>query len=86
MSSCINFIKFIPVTHTGYGGDYDDVLIGGDLIGLCFIAYYLKGDVVVAVASLGQDPAVARYAELLRRGGELTREQVEQDDMVALVC
>ncbi|XP_018024124.1 apoptosis-inducing factor 3 [Hyalella azteca] len=70
--------------YAGYGGSYDDVIVTGDLEGLAFLAYYLENDVVVALASMGKDPAVARFAEHLRNGGTLTREQVEEDGDVAL--
>ena len=79
-------VSYTLYCYAGYAGAYDDVIIAGDLEGLAFIAYYMRGDGVVAVASLGQDPAVARYAELLRRGSSLTRQQVVENSMVALTC
>ena len=33
-----------------------------------FVAYYGKGDTVVAVATMGKDPVMAKVAELMRRG------------------
>ncbi|XP_027239416.2 apoptosis-inducing factor 3 isoform X2 [Penaeus vannamei] len=68
--------------YTGHGM-YDDILIGGDLENLAFIAYYCKGDRVVALASLGKDPAAAKYAEMLNNGDFLTREKVIEDGEVA---
>ncbi|KAF2357821.1 FAD/NAD(P)-binding domain [Trinorchestia longiramus] len=62
--------------YAGYGKSFDDVIVTGDLEGLSFLAYYLKNDSVVALASLGKDPAVARFAEHFRNGGTLTRQQV----------
>uniref|UniRef100_A0A6A7FPS8 Apoptosis-inducing factor 3-like n=1 Tax=Hirondellea gigas TaxID=1518452 RepID=A0A6A7FPS8_9CRUS len=70
--------------YSGYGGNFDDVIISGDLAGLSFIAYYLRGENVVALASLGQDPAAANFAELLRAGKTITKAEVEEDGQVAL--
>ncbi|XP_045621987.2 apoptosis-inducing factor 3 isoform X1 [Procambarus clarkii] len=69
--------------YTGYGM-YDDVIIGGDLESLSFMAYYCRGDRVVALASLGRDPAAAKYAEMLQQGKFLTKEQVADDGDCAL--
>ncbi|KAG7154387.1 apoptosis-inducing factor 3-like [Homarus americanus] len=69
--------------YTGHG-EYDDVIIGGDLENLSFIAYYCRGDRVVALASLGKDPAAAKYAEMLQQGTFLTKEQVVNDGNIAL--
>lgn len=74
-----NLYSLFPLGH----GMYDDILIGGDLENLAFIAYYCKGDRVVALASLGKDPAAAKYAEMLNNGEFLTREKVIEDGEVA---
>lgn len=68
---------------SGYG-KYDDVIIGGDLENLSFIAYYCRGDKVVSLASLGKDPAAANYAEMLQQGKSLTKQQVMDDGEIAL--
>lgn len=68
--------------YTGYGR-YDDVIIGGDLENLAFIAYYCRGDKVVSLASLGKDPAAANYAEMLQQGKSLTKQQVVDDGEIA---
>lgn len=69
--------------YTGHG-KYDDVVISGDLDGLAFIAYYCQGDRVVALASLGKDPAAAKYAEMLQQGNFLTKDQIADDGDIAL--
>ncbi|KAG0715763.1 Apoptosis-inducing factor 3 [Chionoecetes opilio] len=68
--------------YTGYG-KYDDVIIGGDLENLAFIAYYCRGDKVVSLASLGKDPAAANYAQMLQQGKSLTKQQVVDDGEIA---
>ena len=49
---------------------YDDVVIKGETAPdkASFIAYYTKGDTVVAVATMGKDPYMSQAAELMRRG------------------
>ncbi|KAK3870581.1 hypothetical protein Pcinc_024206 [Petrolisthes cinctipes] len=69
--------------YTGYG-KYDDIILGGDLESLSFIAYYCQGDRVVALASLGKDPAAANYAEMLHQGKFLTKAEVTADGEMAL--
>lgn len=71
------------IRYTGYG-KYDDVIIGGDLDSLSFIAYYCRGEKVVAVASLGRDPAAANYADMLQQGKSLTKQEVLDDGEIAL--
>jgi hypothetical protein len=41
-----------------------------------FVAYYCKGDVVVAVATLMRDPVAAHFANRLREGKTLSKENV----------
>lgn len=69
---------FIPVFWSALGSQlrycgntvngYDDVVIQGDTEKPSFVAYYTKGDVVVAVASMMKDPYMTQSAELMRRG------------------
>ncbi|PSN67083.1 hypothetical protein BS50DRAFT_573833 [Corynespora cassiicola Philippines] len=68
---------FIPVFWSALGsqlrycgntvGGYDDVVIVGEPEKPSFIAYYTKGDEVVAVASMMKDPYMTQAAELMRR-------------------
>ncbi|KIY43792.1 FAD/NAD(P)-binding domain-containing protein [Fistulina hepatica ATCC 64428] len=54
--------------YCGLGKDYDDVIIKGDPGEMKFIAYYVKGPQVVAVASMQNDPVVTKSSELMRLG------------------
>ncbi|KIJ66647.1 hypothetical protein HYDPIDRAFT_85907 [Hydnomerulius pinastri MD-312] len=54
--------------YCGVGAGYDDVIIKGDPEEMKFIAYYVKGDQIVAVASMQNDPVVSKASELLRLG------------------
>jgi NADH dehydrogenase FAD-containing subunit len=69
---------FIPVFWSALGSQlrycgntvngYDDVVIQGDTQKPSFVAYYTKGDEVVAVSSMMKDPYMTQSAELMRRG------------------
>jgi len=56
---------------------YDDLVIQGNLEEAKFIAYYTLGEVVVAVASMQKDPVMVQAAELMRRGGMLTKSELK---------
>lgn len=50
---------------------------------MSFIAYYCRGEKVVALASLGKDPAAANYADMLQHGKSLTKQEVVDDGEIA---
>ncbi|KAH9917246.1 uncharacterized protein B0H18DRAFT_883934 [Fomitopsis serialis] len=54
--------------YCGVGAGFEDVIIVGNPDELKFIAYYVKDDKVVAVASMQKDPVVSKASELLRLG------------------
>ncbi|KDQ56956.1 hypothetical protein JAAARDRAFT_35554 [Jaapia argillacea MUCL 33604] len=54
--------------YCGVGAGFDDVIIKGDPGEMKFIAYYVKNNKVVAVASMQNDPVVSKASELLRLG------------------
>ncbi|KAF2812921.1 rubredoxin-NAD(+) reductase [Mytilinidion resinicola] len=78
---------FIPVFWSALGsqlrycgntvGGYDDVVIQGDTEKPAFVAYYTKGETVVAVASMGKDPYMSQSAELMRRGKMAGKKELE---------
>lgn len=45
---------------------WDDVIIEGDPAKAKFVAYYTKGETVVAMASMGRDPLMSQSSELMR--------------------
>ncbi|OAQ60357.1 AIF-like mitochondrial oxidoreductase (Nfrl) [Pochonia chlamydosporia 170] len=45
---------------------WDDVIIQGDPAEAKFVAYYTKGETVVAMASMGKDPLMSQSSELMR--------------------
>jgi len=54
--------------YAGNGVGYEDVIIKGDPGELKFVAYYTKGDKVIAIASMQADPIVSKSSELMRLG------------------
>ncbi|TFK72981.1 flavo protein [Pluteus cervinus] len=54
--------------YCGLGHGYDDVIITGDPGEMKFIAYYVKENKIIAVASMQNDPVVSKASELLRLG------------------
>ncbi|XP_011842722.1 PREDICTED: apoptosis-inducing factor 3 isoform X1 [Mandrillus leucophaeus] len=63
--------------YAGYGEGFDDVVIQGDLEELKFVAFYTKGDEVIAVASMNYDPIVSKVAEVLASGRAIRKREVE---------
>ncbi|XP_070484417.1 apoptosis-inducing factor 3 isoform X7 [Equus przewalskii] len=64
--------------YAGYGEGFDDVIIQGDLEELKFVAFYTKGDEVIAVASMNYDPIVSKVAEVLASGRAIRKREVEE--------
>lgn len=70
--------QFIPVFWSALGaqlrycgntiGGWDDVVVDGNPAEASFVAYYTKGETVVAVASMGRDPLMVQSAALMRTG------------------
>jgi NADPH-dependent 2,4-dienoyl-CoA reductase/sulfur reductase-like enzyme/nitrite reductase/ring-hydroxylating ferredoxin subunit len=61
-------------------GKYDDIVYIGDVGKLKFVSFYLDGDEVVGAASVGWDPVVSQFAEVLAQGKKLYRKDVQGDD------
>lgn len=58
----------------------------GDLASLSFVAYYLTGNEVLAIATMSKDPIASKFAELLSTGRKLTREEIDDDAWVKKIC
>ncbi|GAP85898.1 putative monodehydroascorbate reductase [Rosellinia necatrix] len=80
--------SFIPVFWSALAGQlrycgntvngWDDLVLQGNPAENKFVAYYCKGDTVVAVASMGKDPAMTKSAELMREGAMPSKGQLQQ--------
>ncbi|KAI2640172.1 hypothetical protein GGS21DRAFT_487917 [Xylaria nigripes] len=57
---------------------WDDLVLQGSPAEAKFVAYYCKGDTVVAVASMGKDPAMTKSAELMREGAMPSKGQLQK--------
>lgn len=79
---------FIPVFWSALGSQlrycgntvagYDDVVIQGEPEKPSFIAYYTKGETVVAVASMMKDPYCMQASELMRRDKMPTKSELQK--------
>lgn len=65
--------------YAGYGVGYDDVVLHGDSEVPQFVAFFTKGERVVAVASLAFDPIVSQVATLMEQGHTLMKTDVLED-------
>lgn len=87
--------QFIPVFWSALGsqmrycgntvGGWDDIIVDGDPGAASFVAYYTKGETVVAMASMGRDPLMVQSADLMRVGGMPTKSQLQQNPDVMAV-
>ncbi|TRY63900.1 hypothetical protein TCAL_00834 [Tigriopus californicus] len=67
------------IRYAGFSPDYDDIVFDGRPEDGKFAAYYCKGDRVDAIATLMRDPLAAEFADLLRAGQTLKKDQVLTD-------
>ncbi|KAI0443090.1 hypothetical protein F4803DRAFT_516832 [Xylaria telfairii] len=57
---------------------WDDLVLQGNPAESKFVAYYCKGETVVAVASMGRDPAMTKSAELMREGAMPSKSELQK--------
>ncbi|KAI9049926.1 hypothetical protein LZ554_006073 [Drepanopeziza brunnea f. sp. 'monogermtubi'] len=57
---------------------WDDLVLQGQPEEAKFVAYYTKGETVVAVATMGVDPVMVASSELMRRGAMPTKSQLKK--------
>jgi NADPH-dependent 2,4-dienoyl-CoA reductase/sulfur reductase-like enzyme len=79
---------FIPVFWSALGsqlrycgntaGGYDDLILQGEPEKPSFVAYYTKGETVVAVASMMKDPLVSQSVELMRRNKMPSKSELQK--------
>lgn len=66
------------IRYAGHG-TYDKILYQGDVNEFKFVAYYLKGNEVIAISSCGMDPIVSQYAERRSQGKKLLKSELGDD-------
>ncbi|KAK3736315.1 hypothetical protein QZH41_020775 [Actinostola sp. cb2023] len=64
------------VRYCGHAHHFDDVIIDGSLEEKKFVAYFVKGEKVLAVATMGRDPVAAKAANLLYEGKMATTSEI----------
>lgn len=79
--------RFIPVFWSALGAQlrycgntvpgWDDVVLKGEPANAKFVAYYTRDETVVAMCSMGMDPAMAQSAELMRLGKMPSKSQLQ---------
>ncbi|XP_067864314.1 apoptosis inducing factor mitochondria associated 4 [Heptranchias perlo] len=67
--------------YAGHGAGYEEVIIQGNTGELKFVAFYIKEDKVIAVASVNNDPVVAQVAEVMASGKTISKKEAEAEDM-----
>ncbi|KAF6807141.1 hypothetical protein CPLU01_15830 [Colletotrichum plurivorum] len=87
INAAVDQTRFIPVFWSALGsqlrycgntvGGWDDVLIQGSVEDSSFVAYYTKGDSVIAVATMGKDPVMSQCAELMAQQRMPTKTQIK---------
>lgn len=78
---------FIPIFWSALGAQlrycgntpngWDDLILNGEPENSKFVAYYCKGNTVVAVATMGMDPVMVKSAELMRRNNMPSKKEIQ---------
>ncbi|KAL4917097.1 hypothetical protein BDW62DRAFT_202094 [Aspergillus aurantiobrunneus] len=78
---------FIPIFWSALGAQlrycgntpngWDDLILQGEPENAKFVAYYTKGETVVAVATMGMDPVMVKSAELMRRNNMPSKKEIQ---------
>ncbi|OJJ54063.1 hypothetical protein ASPSYDRAFT_93822 [Aspergillus sydowii CBS 593.65] len=78
---------FIPIFWSALGAQlrycgntpngWDDLILKGEPENAKFVAYYCKGNTVVAVATMGMDPVMVKSAELMRRNNMPSKKEIQ---------
>ena len=90
-SGTVDKLHFMPVFWSALGAQmrycgntpngWDDLVLSGKPDEGKFVAYYTKGETVVAMASMGMDPAMVQSAELMKRGKMLGKSQLKESNV-----
>ncbi|KAI4878558.1 hypothetical protein NFI96_016752 [Prochilodus magdalenae] len=69
------------IRYAGYSEGYTEIVFKGSVDERKFIAFYIKGNEVVAAASLNFDPAVSKVAEIMATGKKITKVEAKSEDL-----
>lgn len=67
------------VRYCGHADEWDEIIVNGNPDEFKFVAYYVKGSKVLAVSSMGADPAVAKAAELMYQGKMYSADEIRSN-------
>ena len=71
----------VALLYVGHTKSWDEIIFHGDVSSHDFLAFYLKGDRVLAVAGMNRDREMAAIEELMRLDRMPAREQLKWDDV-----
>ena len=74
----------IGLLYVGHATWWDKIVYRGDVASQEFLAFYIKGDRVQAIAGMNRDPEMAAAEELMRLGRMPSADQLEFDDVSLL--
>jgi hypothetical protein len=67
----------VGLVYVGHAASWDEIIYRGDVAAHDFLAFFVKGNRVLAVAGMNRDQEMAAAEELLRLGYMPTREQLQ---------
>jgi apoptosis-inducing factor 3 len=70
----------VGLLYVGHAASWDEIIYRGDVAAHDFLAFYVKGNRVLAVAGMNRDSEMAAAEELLRLDLMPTREQLQRND------
>jgi len=86
---------FIPIFWSALGSQlrycggtpngWDELVLKGQPEEAKFVAYYTKGETVVAVGTMGIDPVMTQASELMRRGKMPTKSELQKADVMDIL-
>jgi NADPH-dependent 2,4-dienoyl-CoA reductase/sulfur reductase-like enzyme len=71
----------LKLRYVGHAGTWDEVVIHGSLADQRFLAFYLQGERIAAVAGVGRDRDIAAISELMRLRQMPTAEELQRSDL-----
>lgn len=71
----------LKLRYVGHAEAWDEVVIHGSLDDHSFLAFYVKGDQILAIAGIGRDRDIAAISELMRLKQMPTASQLKQQDI-----
>ena len=71
----------VGLLYVGHAKSWDEIIYRGEVSSHDFLAFYLKGERVVAVAGMNRDQEMAAAEELMRLGRMPVREQLKWEEL-----